>query len=449
MSFIPSAARPLLQAFAAPFTRPTFHRWLLLMVAAVLTPGRRTITNLLRTVSLLMIGHPSSYHRVFSQRRWSAWRLSRSLSSFILVHWLPTGPVRVVGDDTVDEHPGRKVFGKARHRDAVRSSHTFTAYRWGHKWVVVAVLVQFPFATRPWALPILIALYHSEEWNTKQGRRHKTPPALLRQLLVVLLRWFPQRHFIVAGDGSYGTHDLARFAQHQQRHLTLVSRFYARANLYAPPPPGRGKPHVGRPRTKGTKLPWPQTVVAAAPRRPLTVRWYGGTTRKVAVVSGTGQWYKGGQGLVAVRWVFVHDLCGTHRDEYFFTTTPALTPKQIVELYTGRWSIGTTFQDLRAYLGLETTRGWTQTTVLRGAPCLFGLFSVVALLYAGLPARHTRGVQVAWAGKPEVTFSDALTAVRRWMWSEWVFVACGHKQAFTQLPDALRNTLLYALAPAA
>jgi len=66
-----------------------------------------------------------------------------------------------------------------------------------------------------------------------------------------------------------------------------------------------------------------------------------------------------------------------------------------------------------------------------------------------LPSRHTQGVQVAWAGKSEVSFSDALTAVRRWMWSEWVFVACGHKEAFTQLPDALRKTLLYALAPAA
>jgi hypothetical protein len=48
-----------------------------------------------------------------------------------------------------------------------------------------------------------------------------------------------------------------------------------------------------------------------------------------------------------------------------------------------------------------------------------------------------------------VTFSDALAAVRRWVWSKWIFVMCGHKEAFTQLPDLLRNLLLYALAPAA
>jgi hypothetical protein len=184
-------------------------------------------------------------------------------------------------------------------------------------------------------------------------------------------------------------------------------------------------------------------------RQRLRVRWYGGTTRQVEVVSERAHWYKTGHGLVPVRWVFVHDCTGTHRDEYFFTTAPALSPQQIIELYTGRWSLETTFQELRAYLGLETTCGWTQATVLRAAPCLFGLFSVVALLYAHLPPCHTRGTQVAWVGKQDITFSDALAAVRRWVWSEWIFVMGGHQEAFSQLPDSLRNTLLYALAPAA
>ncbi len=71
MDFIPPVAPPLLRAFAPTFTHPTFQRWLLLCVAALVTPGRRTITNVLRTVNLLVSGHPSSYHRVFSHRRWT------------------------------------------------------------------------------------------------------------------------------------------------------------------------------------------------------------------------------------------------------------------------------------------------------------------------------------------------------------------------------------------
>src|ERR671917_467897 len=98
------------------------------------------------------------------------------------------GPIPLAGDDTVESHPGRKVHGKARHRDPVRSSHGYTAWRYGHKWVVLAVLVRFPFATRPWALPVLVALYRTPEWDQAHARRHKTPARLLRQLTAVLLR---------------------------------------------------------------------------------------------------------------------------------------------------------------------------------------------------------------------------------------------------------------------
>ena len=84
----------------------------------------------------------------------------------------PTARSHLVGDDTVDGHPGRTVYGKARHRDAVRSSHSYTAWRYGHKWVVLAVLVKFPFATRRWALPVLIDLY-----RTPGGRPGRGPPA--------------------------------------------------------------------------------------------------------------------------------------------------------------------------------------------------------------------------------------------------------------------------------
>lgn len=375
-------------------------------------------------------GHPSSYHRLFSHRRWTLWALGRTLASYILEQWVPEGPVAVAGDETGDGHPGRQVYGKGRHRDAVRSSHSFTAWRWGHKWIVGAFLVSFPFAQRPWALPVLVALYRSETWNRQHGRRHKTPVRLMGQLLLVLLRWFPPRHFLIAAAGGYGSHEFAGFAQRHRQQLTLVSRFYADANLYAPPPAIRGKRKGGRPRQKGATSPAPQAVGATAKQQSLRVHWYGGTQRKVQVVSRTGRWSRAGQGVVPIRWVFVHDQTGTHRDEYCFTPDGQLRPRQLIESDTGRWSIETTFQELRAYLGVETTRGRKAATVLRAAPCLFGLFSVVALLSAQLPTSSTGVPGVRWVGKHEVTFSDAMTAVRRWVWLEWVFVTCGYREAF-------------------
>jgi hypothetical protein len=151
---------------------------------------------------------------------------------------------------------------------------------------------------------------------------------------------------------------------------------------------------------------------------------------------------------VPFRWVFVHDQSGTHRDEYFFSTDPALSPKALISHYTARWNIETTFQELRAHLGLETTRGWCRQTVLRAAPCLFGLYSVVALLYTAL-AQSQRELLVRWPGKETVTFSDALTAVRRWLWSEGVFPQAGGGRAVAKLPGPTREIILSALAPAA
>lgn len=445
----PSALRCLLQAFAEVFTRPTYYRFFVLLLAAILTTGNHTVLNLLRTLGGLVPGSPSSYRRVFSKRRWSLWRLAHILAEQIIKHFAATGLIQLAGDDTVDEHRGKKVFGKGRHRDAVRSSHSYTAFRYGHKWVVLAILVRLPFTTRLWAVPILVVLYRSPAKDKKQRGRHKTPAQLMRQMLKVLLRWFPDRHFVFAGDGGYGTHELARTAAARPQRLTLVSRFYADANLYKPPPVARGKNQAGRPRVKGAKLPAPAQVVSKTKhRQKLHVAWYGGGRRDVEVVTGTAHWYQAGEGLTQVLWVYVHDCTGTHRDDYFFTTDVSLSAQTVIETFTGRWSIETTFQEMRAFLGLETTRGRCAQTVLRVAPCLFGLYSVVAVLYSRLPKRHTRLRLIDWPGKKDVTFSDAITAVRRWLWQEWVFAIPGHREAFSKLALPFRQLVLRGLAPA-
>jgi hypothetical protein len=56
---------------------------------------------------------------------------------------------------------------------------------------------------------------------------------------------------------------------------------------------------------------------------------------------------------------------------------------------------------------------------------------------------------VAWPGKATVAFSDALAAVRRWLWTEAIFPQAGAAGAVEKLPPPLRELLLAALAPAA
>src|SRR4051812_27304562 len=126
MSILPLDALPLFIEFAPAFTRPTFRRFVVLTAAAILTPGRHTLANLLRTLGRLAPGHSAAYRRVFSRAPWSGLELGVALAGFLLRHLVAEGPVVLVGDDTVDGHPGAKVYGKARHRDPVRSSHAYT-----------------------------------------------------------------------------------------------------------------------------------------------------------------------------------------------------------------------------------------------------------------------------------------------------------------------------------
>jgi len=454
IDLLPPQARAFFDLFELSFTKPTFLRFTLLTLAAILTVGCRTTANLLRTLGALAPGDDSAYRRFFSQSRWSATSLVRALAGWVFDHLCGPGPILLAADDTVSEHPGDKVYGKSCHRDAVRSSHSFTAFRWGHKWLVLAVLVRFPWTKRSWALPILVVLLRNKRDDLKENGRHRSPAEVLKLMLFLLRRWFPARTFLLTADGGFASHDLAGFAARQpQKQLGFVSRFYADAALYLPAPQvklnAKGKKPNGRPRVKGAKMDTPQqTAARTANRTRLVVGWYGGGQRRVEVVQGTGHWYKTGQGLVEVRWVFVHDLDGTHRDEYFFSTDVGLTAQTIIEAYGRRWNLETTFEEMRSYVGLETTRGWCRKTIERAEPLLFGLYTVVACLYHLMPESERSG-GIKWSGKEQLTFSDAMTGVRRWLWRGWVFRAAGHGESYEKLPEAFAELLLNGLAPAA
>lgn len=449
MLSIPSTFAPLLLSFSCAFTEPTFQRMLLLCVGGILARGRRTVTNMIWTMRSLMDGHFSDYHRVFSRATWSLRPLAKTLAAAVLKFVPEDEPVFVPLDDTTAQHRGDKVYGKGCHHDAVRSTHNHVVFKWGHRWVVLAIAVKFPFASRHWALPVLAALYRPKELNKAERRRHKTALDIARQLLCLLLRWFPKRRFVALGDGGFASHELARFARRHAARCTLVSRFRPDANLYDVPSPRNNA--TGRPRLKGKKLPTPAEIVTRSRLRRATVGWYGGGERRVGLVSGVGHWYRSGRGLVAVRWVYVKDLTGTHRDDWLFTTDVSLRPEDIVTFFTRRWCIETMFQEIRAHLGLETTRQWVASSVLRTAPVLFGLYSVVCLLFAASVAkcRDVPIVQRPWYSKAEPTFADAIGEVRKVFWQDTVLKTPHWSRLFKNLRPQAAESLLEQLSLAA
>jgi len=97
-----------------------------------------------------------------------------------------------------------------------------------------------------------------------------------------------------------------------------------------------------------------------------------------------------------------------------------------------RWCVEVTFEESRAHLGIETQRQWSDLAIERTTPCLFGLYSVVALLGRSLhPTGDIPFQQTAWYRKQQAAFTDVLAAVRRHLWNNFSY------SALPQNPDVI------------
>ena len=452
---IPAVAEPLVSAIrqARIFTQPTFPRFICLMACLIVTMGRRTVSRALKVMGPLLEGHWSNYHRIYSQARFCMWSLAAVLVRQVVALLPADAPIILVADDTVDGKQGDQVWARSAHRDSVRSSRGRDQMKFGHKWLVLCVLAQVPGIERPWALPVLCGLCLSERVATKLKRRPKTPSQLARQLLMRLMRWMPQRKFILIGDYQVVTHQTAEFARRHADRVTAIGRLREDANFYAPPANPHRRSRAGGLVRKGRKLPSPHARIDQLKAVCKKVRWYGNSQRSIKFVSETVLWYhKHGSAVTPIRWVCVlgnkkQDL----ENAYFYSSDATMTPQRIIELYASRWNIEVTFEETRALLGLETTRHWCRRSVLRVTPLIFALFTVVTLLWSNLP-RCKRRCQsdTPCYTKRTLTFADALFAVRSELWRQSLLVRHrSQERCLTALPRPLRQTVLWHLAAAA
>ncbi len=240
-------------------------------------------------------------------------------------------------------------------------------------------------------------------------------------------RWLPGRALILVADSGFAALELlATLVRHG---VTCVTRLRLDAALYGPAPPRRPGA-VGRPRTKGSRLPTLAAVLAdgETPWRRLTVPgWYGEGERVVEICSGTAVWRHAGLPVVPIRWVLLRDPHRHFDPQALLCTDLTQDPLRIVRWFVQRWQLEVTFREVRDHLGVETQRQWSDRAIARTTPCLLGLFSTVALLATRLD-RHARlrVSAAAWYRKRRPTFSDTLAAVRRQIWTEQGFLTSRH-----------------------
>ncbi len=115
-----------------------------------------------------------------------------------------------------------------------------------------------------------------------------------------------------------------------------------------------------------------------------------------------------------------------------------------------RWQLEVTFHEVRAHLGVETQRQWSERAIRRTTPALMGLFSLVTLIahepmmQTPPPVRH-----VAWYVKRTPTFIDALALVRRSLWTQATFCTSATQHDVGKVPRPLVDHLCEMLCHAA
>jgi hypothetical protein len=264
-------------------------------------------------------------------------------------------------------------------------------------------------------------------------------------------RWLPDRTLVVVADSTYAVLELLADAVRLPRPVTVVTRLRLDAALYDPAPP-REPGTKGRPRIKGERQPTlathlldPDTIWET-----LTVPWYGGGTAQVEAATGTAVWYHAGEPTVPLRWVLLRAPAGQFEPQALLCTDPTALPSQIIAWFVTRWQVEVTFHEVRAHLGVETQRQWSDLAILRTTPALLGLFSLVPLFaHARLDGQPLPVRQASWYVKTVPTFSDTLAFIRQQLWPVTVFSTSPSSDDVIEIPRALFDRLTDTLAFAA
>ena len=135
----------LMAPFRSLFTAPVWEHVLALVAGIVLAPGKRTVSAALRVMGLGAAHDFALYHYVLNRARWNSRTVAYTLLTMILDRFLPTGPVVIGIDDTIERRWGRKIAARGVYRDPVRSSHGHFVKTSGLRWLAAMAMVPVPW----------------------------------------------------------------------------------------------------------------------------------------------------------------------------------------------------------------------------------------------------------------------------------------------------------------
>lgn len=441
MTHLTPSVAALLAPFHGCFRAEVFATFQTVVVAWVVCPGPRTLSEVWQATGLAARRHWDAIYSLFRSAHWDWDELGALLCLLLLTHLAPAGYVWIVVDDTLCHKRGARVAFGGMFLDPVLSSKRRKVFRFGLNWVVLGLAVRFPFRPdRCYCLPVLWRAFH------KKGLPgHKKKTELAAELARRVADLVPQRDVWLVADGAYVN---ATVLRGRPANLQVIGPLPKKAALYRPAPAPRPGQR-GRPRQKGERLPTPAQMVEDTGRFAAVEEAFafpGG--EKVLRVQAVRDvlWYTGCK-TERVAVVLVRDPTGAWRDEVLLCTSATAAVATVIEGYCRRWSIELSFFDSKQYLGLHEPRVWCAASVERAHPMAWFCYSLALLWYAlhGQQSEAVRRDRPWYVPRATPTFTQMLGALRLDLWRQRIF---GEAGADAQQPPSkeMLDTLLHCLA---
>src|SRR5262245_5855561 len=329
MRALPSAFRRASAVLAPVVARPVCQPGPVRMTGAVLAPGKRPVTALLRRLGRRAASHVPPSHRVLPRAVWAPLTARQRLRQRCGAGGIPAGGVVCGLEETIARRWGAQRTAPGRSRAPVRASHAPGGTARGLRWRACRLLGPRSGAARVGALPGLPGLGPAARFAAHRGRRQPPWTARAWQRLRRVVRGWPGRESVWGAASSGAALALLATGQTVPR-ARLRPRLRLEAAL-SEPAPHRTPGTTGSPRLTGKRrapleamVPEPQTAWPPWRVEP----WYGEGPRPVAVAPDTAVWSHTGHSPVARRWGLRRAPTTDCKPQAWFSTHLAPTPAQ-------------------------------------------------------------------------------------------------------------------------
>jgi hypothetical protein len=449
-----ASLQPFVEEFRGLFTAPSFQTHCTILLGWIMCLGPRTLLRVFLSSSPSTLhdysgphGQDSAYN-FFERSAWIPADLFYRLACFVFTHLSLSGVIKVVVDDTLFHKRGIHVWGKGWFRDAVASTKKRVATASGHNWVVLAIVFEVPCLPIVLALPVLARLHRAGEGNL-------TCAQLARQMISELLQRFPERSFLLLGDGGYSNSEMLLGLDGLGTRLDYIGRMRADSALYDPKIPEQPSSKRGTKPKKGPKLPSPKEVAkqAVPPGKqgkyqwqPVTVQAYG-KERTLWACAFTALWLTV-LGYRPIRVVVVHDPEGVMEDCYLMATNLDLSMAEIIRNFSLRWSIEVLFRACKQVLKIEEPQHYCQSSVEKVVPWVLGLQTLISVWYVLVGRNEPEAEEIRqhmgeW--DTEWSLANMLRVLRRAILNEAIKANSNSEAELRGLLERLKNWVHLAI----